>query len=229
VPPLLEGVWVTDRMLVLHELPMPGPTAWVLAAASDSATAGCLLWCLCRYYCNASLGITQWTHPGQPSAALAGGGGGGPAFMPSPSFTGPRAGYYFGKGPQGVGYYQDSPLATRLAEGVADGVGKAGGGGRSGGGSTLSSRLRMLADAAPPVALDDEEGGGGGRGPKKSRMEWIAEQQAARNAARAPRRSGGRRGGGGGDGDIDPMDPSSYSDAPRGGWSSGLEAVQHGA
>jgi len=64
---------------------------------------------------------------------------------------------------------------------------------------------------------------------KKSRLEQIAEAQAARNAARGGRGGGGRGRGGGGRGreeEVDPMDPSAYSDAPRGGWGAGLEAAR---
>jgi hypothetical protein len=66
-----------------------------------------------------------------------------------------------------------------------------------------------------------------------------AAEQAARNAGRGRAAAGGRGGGGGaaaagvrGRGGasraataatIDPMDPSSYSDAPAGGWSRGLD------
>ena len=32
-----------------------------------------------------------------------------PAFMPSDTFAGPRAGFVFKAGPKGVGYYRDDP------------------------------------------------------------------------------------------------------------------------
>lgn len=50
-----------------------------------------------------------------------------------------------------------------------------------------------------------------------SRLERIQAEQAARHRSRAEARE--REG-------QDPMDPSSYSDAPRGGWTSGLEGFQ---
>lgn len=62
-----------------------------------------------------------------------------------------------------------------------------------------------------PVAADPEEG----RGAKRSRQEMIQERQLQRNRAR-----------GRGHEDVDPMDPAAYSDAPKGGWSTGLEGVQ---
>jgi polyglutamine-binding protein 1 len=57
------------------------------------------------------------------------------------------------------------------------------------------------------------------RGPKKTRQEMVAERQAARNAAL---KASGRSRAQGRD-EVDPMDPSAYSDAPRGGWGAGLD------
>ncbi|GFH09009.1 uncharacterized protein HaLaN_04068 [Haematococcus lacustris] len=79
---------------------------------------------------------------------------------------------------------------------------------------------------APKAAggVEESEGGeGGGEGSRKSRAERIAEQQAARNQNRGRGRLGGR------EEELDPMDPSSYSDAPRGHWSSGLEGQPRAA
>eukprot|EP00798_Chlamydomonas_sp_ICE-L_P011450 gene11450-34160_t len=56
------------------------------------------------------------------------------------------------------------------------------------------------------------------RGPKKSRLEQIRDKQMQRNSGRSKVR-GGR------DDENDPMDPSSYSDAPKGGWSHGIEGL----
>ena len=45
----------------------------------------------------------------------------GPKFMASESFTGPRAGYYFGTGLDGTGFYQDTGgHASRICEDVLD-------------------------------------------------------------------------------------------------------------
>ncbi|GAX74779.1 hypothetical protein CEUSTIGMA_g2226.t1 [Chlamydomonas eustigma] len=52
---------------------------------------------------------------------------------------------------------------------------------------------------------------------RKNRAERIREQQLQRNQARMAKRK---------QDDVDPMDPSSYSDAPKGGWGTGLEGAQ---
>jgi polyglutamine-binding protein 1 len=53
-------------------------------------------------------------------------------------------------------------------------------------------------------------------------VERVEREQRERRA-RLEQQGAGRRRGGGNKDDIDPMDPSSYSDAPQGSWSMGLE------
>ncbi|KAF5834956.1 hypothetical protein DUNSADRAFT_8105 [Dunaliella salina] len=121
---------------------------------------------------------------------------------------GARPGYYFTTGKQGVGYYLDDP--SRIAEEAAA--------------SAPARRTRVsFADGAD----SDDEGGGGkdAGGPKKSRLERIAEAQAARNANRGRNKKAALAAAAAKDG-IDPMDPASYSDAPKGTWSVGLEGAQ---
>lgn len=63
-----------------------------------------------------------------------------------------------------------------------------------------------LAASAPPML-------------RKSKLEQIAEQQAKRH--RGPSKAEKE--------EVDPMDPSAYSDAPRGSWGTGLEKAQERA
>ncbi|KAF6253034.1 hypothetical protein COO60DRAFT_1273961 [Scenedesmus sp. NREL 46B-D3] len=129
-------------------------------------------------------------------------------------FDGARPGYVFKQGASGLGYYRDAgPFAVGAAAGSA----------AAATGSAVTAHLaapaqrRPTVNAAPDVGDDDED-----RGPRKTRQEQIAERQAARNAALARQgrsRAKGRE-------EVDPMDPSAYSDAPRGGWSTGLEGAQ---
>ena len=51
-------------------------------------------------------GQTQWTRPDAGMQA---------AFMPSTTFSGPRAGYAFKLGPSGLGYYKDSLPSSSAA------------------------------------------------------------------------------------------------------------------
>ncbi|KAG2453478.1 hypothetical protein HYH02_001699 [Chlamydomonas schloesseri] len=124
-------------------------------------------------------------------------------FLPSPSFIGAKTGYVFKKGSQGVGYYIDDP-ARALAEARA-----AGAAARAGPAS--------IGPAPHGGAFVDEDGDGGAR---KSRLEAIAEEQRRRNEARGKVPKNKKV-----DDELDPMDPAAYSDAPRGGWSTGLEGI----
>lgn len=170
------------------------PAGW--ASGVDPATG-------CTYYYNAAHGVTQWEPPGATAAGAAAAGRAG--FERAEKFEGARPGYVFKKGPSGLGYYLDHGLKGSSATG--------------------SGRISSGADAAalhprPSITSAPEPGA-----PRKTRQEQIAEAQVARNMALK------RRGGGGGGGrgarrgdEFDPMDPSSYSDAPKGGWGSGLES-----
>eukprot|EP00198_Chlamydomonas_reinhardtii_P007647 XP_001696984.1 predicted protein [Chlamydomonas reinhardtii] len=62
--------------------------------------------------------------------------------------------------------------------------------------------------------------GDGDGGARKSRLEAIAEEQRRRNEARGKVPKNKKV-----DDELDPMDPAAYSDAPRGGWSTGLEGI----
>ena len=131
---------------------LPLPAGWV--EVQDANTGG-------SYFCSVQAGQSQWHHPGAAVASAAAPVGGA-AFVPCASFAGPRAGYVFKRGPQGIGYYADTPRV-----------------------------------AVEPVARAPRPPQGG--------------------------RYGRRRDDGNLTGELDPMDPAAYSDAPRGGWSRGLE------
>ncbi|WIA09323.1 hypothetical protein OEZ85_008730 [Tetradesmus obliquus] len=185
------------------------PAGWVEAVDPNSGV---------KYYCNAQLGLTQWERPtaagaAPPAAAAAS----AAAFIPAAAFEGAKPGYVFKQDASGLGYYRDvGPFAVNTAAG-STGIGAA---------AAVTAHLaapaqrRPVVNAAPDVADDDEA-----RGPRKSRQEQIAERQAARNAALARQgRSRAKE-----RDELDPMDPSAYSDAPRGGWSTGLEGAQPSA
>eukprot|EP00850_Spirogloea_muscicola_P017390 SM000149S01325 [mRNA] locus=s149:81933:85843:- [translate_table: standard] len=103
--------------------------------------------------------------------------------------------------------------------------------------------------AGPPLAASGAEQAvehpnrHGGAGDVESKHKWQADGAAAaedERPGRPPRvpgrggrggpgggRRGGRKRGPSGDDDVvDPMDPSSYSDAPRGSWAVGLKGIQ---
>eukprot|EP00775_Hariotina_reticulata_P010399 gene10399-10557_t len=109
---------------------------------------------------------------------------------------------------QGLGYYADAgPMSVAVSSAAGSGAGS---------GAVVASGAVLHRPAGPSGADDAAEK------VKRSRQEMIAEQQAARNAALAKHgRSRAKVAE-----ELDPMDPSSYSDAPRGGWSSGLEGVR---
>lgn len=199
--------------------PCPGlPEGWVDAA--DPATGT-------RYYCNAKLGLSQWHHPLQqpppvaaaapaPAAAAAAGG----LFIAAASFTGARPGYVFKSGSKGLGYYQDFTPAglAPAAAAAAAGVGVAAAATAAAGPTVAAGVVAGPAVYSSSAVSRTQED----RGPKKTKLEKIAEMQAARNAALS--KSGRGRAKQGGD-ELDPMDPASYSDAPRGGWGTGIDTA----
>lgn len=182
-----------------------------------------MLWlcvfCLCRYFCNAKLGLTQWHHPAQQAPARAAAAAPAPAapqaavgaFIAAAAFTGARPGYVFKSGDKGLGYYQDSTgagLAPASAAAAAAGAGPVVSAAPTAAAGAVAGPAVHRPHAAAAAAGGGDEGDEGARGPKKTRQELIAERQAARNAALA--KSGrGRAKMGGGDDDIDPMDPVS--------------------
>lgn len=99
---------------------------------------------------------------------------------PLPNYTPPgaRPGYYFTKGPQGLGYYLDNNPTT----------------------TTTTSQLQPI----PTPSQPSHSKGLPPRAPTKARRGRTGGQESS----------------------IDPMDPSSYSDAPRGSWAVGLEGAQ---
>eukprot|EP00884_Botryococcus_braunii_P005854 jgi/Botrbrau1/1526/Bobra.0107s0014.1 len=152
------------------------------------------------YYFNFSKGITQWERPEGEVAAITPTGD----FHPSASFSGAVPNYVFKMGLKGLGYYKDVPW-SELASTIADAAPEKG--------AEADDGRRLV-----PVSGDDAaelEAIGGQQQPKISRTEKILRYQERRNVGRFSR----------GD-DIDPMDPSSYSDAPRGRWSTGMEGAQ---
>ncbi|GMH45421.1 hypothetical protein BSKO_13378 [Bryopsis sp. KO-2023] len=101
-------------------------------------------------------------------------------FIPSQAFQGPRQGFVFKAGDQGLGYYSD----------------------------ILPKRFPIIAPVLGeyPVPVN--------RPVIRPPRVGLPEIQAKRNRGRNKEDS------------IDPMDPSAYSDAPRGTWSTGLEGTQ---
>jgi polyglutamine-binding protein 1 len=77
---------------------------------------------------------------------------------------------------------------------------------------------------APPVAAypGPASGGVAGRAPSHAQHAQQQQQQQRAGGPRPPPHKQRR----GESQALDPMDPSSYSDAPRGKWSSGLEGVR---
>ncbi|KXZ52794.1 hypothetical protein GPECTOR_8g181 [Gonium pectorale] len=127
-------------------------------------------------------------------------------YIHAPAFQGARQGYVFKMGPQGLGYYLDDP-ARALAEFAAARATALSGVNSSG---VIGPALR----GAPGAARETEE-------ERKSKLEAIREQQRLRNEARGKATKASKE-----DEELDPMDPAAYSDAPRGGWSVGLEGAQ---
>ena len=122
-------------------------------------------------------------------------------FLPAQNFAGARPGYVFKAGSAGTGYYLDTPPTPGTASAEA---------------AQTAAPARM---SAVDRLLARQKGEGAGSGEKKvSRLEKVQAEQAARHAQRA-RGAAAKEA-------LDPMDVSSYSDAPRGGWTVGLEGAQ---
>ena len=90
-------------------------------------------------------------------------------------------------------------------------------------GTLVAAEAAQSAAPARPSAVDrllarqkGEDTGAGER--KRSRLERVQAEQAARHAQRSSAAAAKEA--------LDPMDVSSYSDAPRGGWTVGLEGAQ---
>ena len=101
-----------------------------------------------------------------------------------------------------MGYYVDAaPQAGAVAEAVP--------------GSAPGQR-----PSAVQQLLERQQGGGRGLNSESrtSRLERVQAEQAARHQRVAVQR--------GSKDEVDPMDPSAYSDAPRGGWTVGMEGAQ---
>mmetsp|Transcript_7540 Transcript_7540/g.14814 ORF Transcript_7540/g.14814 Transcript_7540/m.14814 type:complete len:277 (-) Transcript_7540:75-905(-) len=120
-----------------------------------------------------------------------------PDFIESETFQGRHERYVFCKGPRGIGYYLDDPAAE--------------------------FRSSFLSTRAQPTVRSDAELLAETAAEARNRQQRIAEMQAKRNEGRQIR--GKVVGRGRGEDELDPMDPSAYSDAPKGGWSVGLEGV----
>ena len=190
------------------------------------------------YYFNVSTGQTQWQRPGGVPAAPADPG----VFYPAQKFEGPRPGYTFKLGPAGVGYYLDSPDTNRkLGErtpatysappsrqqesAAAHGRGRppVGSGGRGRGWGRSRGGARCLADVffaawllpfscclgCPCAGLCG-----------CACMDGCLHVCTSRARGHADLLRVGWCFAG--NADIDPMDPSAYSDAPRGTWSTGI-------
>lgn len=172
------------------------------------------------YYFNAATGVTQWERPEdtnthyaqqaqqpklivQPNPV-------GELYYPCPSFMGERLGYVFKLGPSGMGYYLDSPDTNTLLGEARPVVEEQ---------PVASRRPTIAEEQAERNRLVQEE---------RERRLQRKQQQAQQGPGSGSRGGGGGRGRGRGrkkDDALDPMDPSSYSDAPRGGWGAGLEGV----
>ena len=156
------------------------------------------------YFFNLATGQRLWQRPsGEGAGAVAVSPAAAP-FMPADTFAGARPGYIFKRGHAGTGYYLDTPptpgAAAQAGEAGAEAIAPAAA-------PTMSAVDRLLARQR------GEDTGSGER--KKSRLERVQAEQAARHARRGATAEA-----------LDPMDVSSYSDAPRGGWTVGLEGAQ---
>ena len=153
------------------------------------------------YYFNPSTGERQWDKPTQSTAQT---------FYPSHTFAGPSPGYIFKLGATGLGYYIDHPPQRHQSSAAM-----------SHQSAPVIHRAPQIVkpdqlNPVPLVGLSEEES-------KMSKVERMRAEQLARNTALAAQKGQKRSRQVGGGQDFDPMDPSSYSDAPRGGWSRGLE------
>lgn len=177
----------------------PLPEGWAEGTDPRSGVA---------YYYNTATNVRQWTRP-----AVAGAGGAAAPFIPSATFTGALVGYYFAMGRSGLGYHIDQPLEDRLAfpRSTATSVPPAVGG-----------QAAVAPSTTQPAGSPLQGGPSTGLPPtgRSSRLEQVQAQQAIRHRSRTALVSN--------DG-SDPMDPSSYSDAPKGGWTSGMDGFQPSA
>ena len=174
------------------------------------------------YFFNPWTGVRTWTHP---LASYAGSGDPAPwgrphqhqhqpapplsapppPFDPSPVFTGARPGWAFKMGGRGLGYYQDDGGGGESAAGGGRGGGD-GGGPANPPPPAPGAGHRGPPGASGPPPPAGTAGGRGGRDPAQPPPPAPPPPPSA----------------------IDPMDPSAYSDAPRGGWGSGLGQARKG-
>ncbi|GAB4821496.1 hypothetical protein N2152v2_008542 [Parachlorella kessleri] len=209
-----------ERCWTRPKVEQPLPPGWV--EASDPRTG-------LPYFSNPATGQTQWERPSATAApvaeatpagasapaaaaaaaAAAGGTAGGELYYAAASFGGARPGYVFKMGPLGVGYYRDAPDTNRLLGEISSATQPAAPDARRG--ATLPGSAVLSGGGA--MAAAGGSGGGGGRPPHPP----GSRQQQARHRGQQGRR---------GPEEIDPMDPAAYSDAPRGGWGSGLVGSQ---
>ncbi|KAL4855963.1 Polyglutamine-binding protein 1 [Chlorella vulgaris] len=177
------------------------PAGWTEAKDPSCGTA---------YYYNAATGQTQWHRPGAPAA---------PAPPPWQQDRGGGTAAAAAAAPSG-----DEALYLPVMQFAGARPGYVFKAGPSGLGYYLDQPWVniKLGESEPAIASAAPLGGGSGRPPLSGGG-----------------RGGGSFGGGGGStakrgryesrgasSTVDPMDPSSYSDAPRGGWSAGLEGSQ---
>ena len=123
-----------------------------------------------------------------------------PLFLAVASFLGTRPGYVFRTSPAGTGYHLDLP--------------------------NTDARLRKAGKAAAAAAGLPSVKSGPGPGPGPGAGD------ASAGGGRKSRFDRDAPGGGGVAGkrrreELDPMDPSSYSDAPVGSWGRGIEASRN--
>lgn len=110
----------------------------------------------------------------------------------------------------GLGYYKDDPLAARLSA-VAAQKQQAAAAEAAAAQAAQEQAVRNAAAEAAAAAGRAPPGGPPPPGPSRmSRLQQVQAQQAARHRSQAAAR--GQRD------EFDPMDPSSYSDAPRVGF-----------
>lgn len=168
----------------------------------------------CTYYFNATIGVTQWDCPTSdtpPASAPEDGGAEGEKEKEDASRSGLPPGwaqavdeatgcpFYFNDDTGETQWHP--PVETFLSAAGTAGIGAAG----TGGGADI-------ADGKGGTGASSGHGGG---------------VRGVRGRERGPAQPHARSGAGGGA--SDPMDPSSYSDAPKGGWGAGLAAASRNA
>ncbi|CAI5463830.1 unnamed protein product [Closterium sp. Yama58-4] len=206
----------------------PLPPGWEEAVDPESGH---------KYFYNSTTNETSWERPKAQTAGTGGAGGGGGEANGNDSSSG-GAGAAGGSGTvkfkrcagcqgwgralvQSWGYCNHCtrelgivvpPGASKKASGAVAAAAAAAAGAEEGLGS-------------------EREAGGGPRAEPKSRLGGVPRPGAHAATRRVQRKraaaAAAAAAGGGDDKDeIDPMDPSSYSDAPRGGWAVGLKGLQ---